>query len=755
MSGFLPPFFDLHSRNYIKGLHTLYISPLKALTNDIERNISIPINELKLPIKFETRTGDTPNTKRIKQKIHPPHFLMTTPESLALMISYENSNLYFKNVKFIIIDEIHSFFDNKRGDLLSLLIERIQSFSPLMIRIGLSATIGNKIQALNWLCRKKPKIVMLKSKSIPKINIIKTTARIPWSGFSPKYAIHGIYKKILRSNKSLVFVNTRSQAETVFQELWKINKYNLKIAIHHSSLEKTIRNDVEKKMSNSELDSVVTTSSLDLGIDWANIDLVFQIGAPKGINRLLQRIGRSNHKLDSPSNAILVPTNRFEYLECFSAINEIKKNKLDNISFRKGGYDVLAQHIFCIACSEIINIKFLYSEIVKAYPYNDLTYKKYLQILNFVKNGGYSLKNYSQYNRLKIIKKGNLILTNKNFVKKYRMNIGTIVESPLLKIKSSNITLGKIEENFILNLSNGDNFIFGGNILKFIQLKNSIVYVSKSKDNEASVPTYIGGKLPLSTNLGIAVSKLIYNENAWHFLPSQIVDWLKLQSIHSKLPSKRNILIESFPFKSKFYIIIYTFEGRNVNETLGFLLIKRLLKLNLKPIGFTINDYSLVIWSLSKIINIYELFDQNLIKEELNDWLNETPLLRKLFRDTAVISGLVERRFPGLTKTGRQVLFNTDLIFDVLTKYEPNHILIDSIKRDALHSLIDINRLKNILCEIRNSLVFVQLNKISPMAVPLILQANRENLPKNIIGDELLNDFEELVLKEANVISIS
>ena len=400
LCGFLPSFVDLHKKNYISGLHTLYISPLKALTYDIHRNISLPINDLNLPIRFETRTGDTSNYRKLSQIKTPPHFLMTTPESLALLVSYKDSKIYFKNLQFLIIDELHTFFENKRGDLLSLLIEKMQSFSPFISRIGLSATIQNKEKATKWLCRKNPKIITPVTKIKPKIKIIKLTKRVPWSGHSAKYAVNEIYNQITNARKCLIFVNTRSQSEFLFQELWKINTNNLKIAIHHGSLEREMRKKVEDKMASGNLDAIVSTSSLELGVDWANIDLVFQVGGPKGINRLLQRIGRSNHQIGRPSKAILVPTNRFEYIECLSAIDEINKNNLDKINFKEGSYDVLAQHILCLACSDIINVNNLFKEIKKSFPYKSLDYKNYIRIVEFVKNGGYSLKNYSEYNKL-------------------------------------------------------------------------------------------------------------------------------------------------------------------------------------------------------------------------------------------------------------------------------------------------------------------------------------------------------------------
>ena len=318
LAGFLPSLNDLINNKQKKNkLHTLYISPLKALTIDVHRNLTSPIEDQGLDIRVETRTGDTSAYKKNRQKVLPPDMLMTTPESLALLLSNKESKDYFKNLKYLIIDEIHTLVNTKRGDLLSLNLSRINSISPDCKKIGLSATVKNKNAVLKFLTsKKKAKTLNVEETSVPKIDILETNNRVPWSGHMASYAIRDIYQKIKKSSLTIVFVNTRAQAELVFNKLWQENDNNLRIAIHHGSLEKEIRRKVESLMSSGKIDCVVATSSLDLGIDWAKIDLVIQVGAPKGVSRLLQRIGRSNHTLNKPSKALLVPGNRFEYLEC-------------------------------------------------------------------------------------------------------------------------------------------------------------------------------------------------------------------------------------------------------------------------------------------------------------------------------------------------------------------------------------------------------------------------------------------------------
>ena len=751
LSGFLPSFLDIHERGSNGCLHTLYISPLKALTVDVHRNITKPIEAIDLPISFETRTGDTPAGRRRRQKSKPPDFLMTTPESLALLLSYEDAETYFSQLRFIIIDELHTFFNNKRGDLLSLNLERITSLSPDAVRIGLSATINNPQRALDWITRDRGSLVEVSEGVRPEIEILEASSRIPWSGHSAKHVIENIYENISSAGMSIIFVNTRAQAEFVFQELWQVNDKHRRIALHHGSLERELRRKVEASMAAGKLDCVVATSSLDLGLDWAEIDLVVQIGAPKGVSRLIQRVGRSNHRIDQPSRAMLVPTNRFEYLECLAAKLEIESGNLDGASFRVGGLDVLAQHLLGTACSGNFQADLLYAEIIKAAPYRKLERNEFDEVIAFVSNGGYALKTYPQYNRLIERKPGTYALRDVKIARQYRMNIGTIVESPMLKVKLRNRTLGNIEENFILNLAQGDTFLFGGMVLKFDSLHDATVLVSKTNDDEAQIPSYAGGRLPLTTNLASAVRLLIGRKTNWKGLPGQIQDWLTMQDNRSHLPDDKRLITEVFEFKSRFYFVVYTFSGRNANQTLGFLLLRRMRRAGLKPMGFSISDYALAVWSLKPVENAEKLLEPSIMIDEFEEWLEETPLLKRLFRDAAIISGLVERRHPGQVKTGRQVLFSSDLIYDVLRRYEPDHILLKAVRRDAMEGLIDASRLTSTLANFQDNIISKKLDYISPMAVPLVMQISRESTVWSELTDDIFSEIEEEIIRAARV----
>jgi ATP-dependent Lhr-like helicase len=672
------------------------------------------------------------------------------------MTSYEEAPYFFKDLKYVIIDELHALMHSKRGDLLALNLERLSSFAPKAQRIGLSATVPDKKTAKDYLCRdRKGKIVDVEPRVKPHIEILLGQNRMPWSGHMGSYAVPDVYKAIAKANMSVVFVNTRAQAEMTFQKLWAENDKNLRIAVHHGSLEKELRRKVEAKMAAGEIDCVVATASLDLGLDWANVDLVVQIGAPKGVSRLLQRIGRSNHRLNEPSRAILVPSNRFEYMECLAAKNAIDKGHLDGVPEKTGGLDVLAQHITGAAISAPFIPEAFYQEVIKAWPYRDLQYDDFKRVLDFVKNGGYALKSYDRYARLIETDDGKVHIADKKFIRPYRMNIGTIVESHMLKVKLKLKTLGKIEEWFVQGLTPGDTFIFGGQVLKFLSVSDQGVQVAKTADAQPKIPSYAGGRMPLSTQLAAEVRAMLSSPRQWGDFPAPVKDWLSLQKKKSLLPSKDGLLVESFMRgkgrAKRHFMVTYPFEGRNAHQTLGFLLSRRMHRFGFKPLGFIATDYAIAAWCMNPIEKIDKLFSQDMMLDDLHEWLLETPLLKRNFRDVAVISGLIERRLPGQVKTGKQVTMNTDLIYDVLMKYEPDHILLKAAQDDARGGLIDLGRLGQMLARIEGKIVHHRLEYASPLAVPLILEISRETIPKKDVAEFYLQEFEDELLEEVGL----
>ncbi len=762
LSGFLPSLVDLvESPPPEFQLHTLYLSPLKALAVDVHRNLMQPIEETGLPISVETRTGDTPASKRQRQKTKPPQMLMTTPESFALLMSYEEAPIYFKHLRYVVVDELHALMHSKRGDLLSLNLARLGKIAPKAQRIGLSATVDDKAIARDYVCRKRRgKIVEVANPVKPEIEILaEPAARMPWSGHMASFAISDVYERIRKAKMSVVFVNTRAQSELIFQNLWAVNEDNLRIAVHHGSLEKELRRKVEARMAQGALDCVVATASLDLGLDWANVDLVVQIGAPKGVSRLLQRIGRSNHRMEEPSKALLVPANRFEYLECLAAVAAIEDGDLDGALPKRGSLDVLAQHITGVACSAPFDADDIYKNVIKAWPYRDLSREDFDRVVGFVQDGGYALKNYERYARLVQDEEGRYAISSKAFIRQYRMNIGTIVESSMVKVKLNNRTLGKVEEWFILGLSPGDTFVFGGQVLNFVGMSDQGVQVSRSKTGQPKIPSYAGGRMPLSTTLAGRVRGLLSKPRGWSDYPEQVKDWLALQKKRSVMPSKDGLLVETFErgytagkkTYKRHYMVTYAFEGRNAHQTLGFLLTRRMQRFGYKPLGFVCTDYGLAIWSMNKIARVDHLFAEDLMMDDLYEWMMDAPLLKRNFKEVAVISGLIERRLPGKQKTGRQVMFSSDLIYDVLRRYEPDHVLLRAAEDDAYHGLIDLERLGDMLKRVQGKITHQQLDKVSPMAVPIILEISREMMNKKDVEDYYLEAFEADLLVEAGL----
>ena len=756
IGGFMPSIDDFINNNYkSQEFHTLYISPLKALTTDVQRNLLNPINDLKINIKVETRTSDTSTYNKAKQIKKPPNFLMTTPESFALLMARTDVINLFKNLKFVIIDELHTFFDSKRGHLLSLNVARLRSIKPFQV-IGLSATLKNTTLAKKYLSNNKnTKLVSTHSKVAPEITILNSGNRIPWSGHSPRYALSEIYSEILKFKSSILFVNTRAQAEILFESLWAINNKNKKIAIHHGSLEKELRKKVEKEIVEGHVECVVATSSLDLGLDWGNIDLVMQIGAPKGVARLVQRIGRANHTINTPSRAILVPTNCFEYVECIAAKECVELNFLEDEIYSEGSLDVLAQHIVGVAISQKFKKEDLYKQIKEAWPYRNLNIEDFEKTLSFVENGGYSLQAYEEYSRLR--RDGEYYeIRDKSLVTKYKMNIGTIVEAEMLRLRVGNRYLGNIEEWFISGLSAGDTFIFGGKRLMFEKVIGNIAYAKITALEHQKIPSFKGGNLPLSTHLSKTVRKIFSKRLEAVDLPDSLKKWSELQTKFSSFPKENEFLVETFKRKNgkqeKYYMAVHPFEGRNTHQTLGFLILRRIKKLGVQPFGFVANDYSILFSFSKEIEDIDFLFSQDILIEDLYEWLEETPLIKRLFREIAIISGLIYKNLPGNQKTGKQVTFNTDLIYEVLRKHEPHHILLKITTENAKKDLVDLDRLSTFLFRIKNKIKINKLNRASALAFSLLFEYHKETPDKNELDNFYLEKLENELLEEVNAL---
>ena len=754
LAGFLPSLAEMIEVPQ-QGIHTLYISPLKALSVDVARNLMSPIDEMHLGIRVETRTGDTPAYKRQRQRYDPPNFLLTTPEQIALLTSHPDAARTFAGLRRIVLDELHALVTSKRGELLSLGLARLAKLSPGLSITALSATVAQPETLRDWVAApvapQAAELVMMKGGAAPEVDILKSEERVPWAGHSATYAFPELYETIKQNGTSLLFVNTRSQAEMLFQGLWEINADNLPIALHHGSLDVEQRRKVESAMSSGKLRAVVCTSTLDLGIDWGDVDLVIQIGAPKGSSRMLQRIGRANHRLDDPSRALMVPSNRFEVLECEAAIEAIGEGAQDSEEPVSGGLDVLAQHILGMACSAPFRSDDLYDEIRRAWPYRDLARDLFDRVVQFVANGGYALRAYERFARLRLTEDQTWRVSNPRVAQQYRLNIGTIIEEPMIKVRlvrargqkkgattgpigRGGRVLGEMEEYFFNQLTPGDTFLFGGEIVAFEMIRENEAYVSRAFAPNPKIPSYMGGKFPLSTYLADRVRTMISSPDNWSHLPDQVRDWLSLQRDVSILPKRDQLLVETFPHQANNFLVCYPFEGRLAHQTMGMLLTKRLERARARPVGFVASEYALAIWGLGDIsamvrmgrLSLDDLFAPDMLGDDLEEWLNESSLMRRTFRNCAMIAGLIERRHPGKEKSGRQLTMSSDLIFDVLNQHEPDHILIQATRRDAARGLLDIRRLSECLDRISQHIIHKSLDRISPLAVPVMLEIGKE-----------------------------
>ncbi len=826
LAGFLPSLIDLAERGPRpphgpgSGIHTIYVSPLKALTTDVERNLMTPIREIGLNIHVESRTGDTKQSKKQRQRDNPPDILLTTPEQLALFCAWGGARAYFADLKCIVLDEVHAIWSGKRGDLLNLGLARLQSFSPGLRRVALSATIDDPDLIAQWLApglpsplagegggrsptdegsheplesaepaqnsedqsdpssvslREPPSpargegIVIVKGDpgAVPIIDVLVSEGRVPWAGHTGQHAIPEVYEAIQRSGLTLVFVNTRWQSEFVFQQLWAINDDNLPIGLHHGSLAAEQRRKVEAAMARGELRAVVCTSTLDLGIDWGDVDLVIQMAAPKGSSRLVQRIGRANHRLDEPSRALMVPASRFELLECQAAKEAVAENAFDWEPHHIGTLDTLAQHIMGVACSEPFDLEALHAEVTSCSPYRGLTWEAFEEVVDFVATGGYALRTYDRFARIVRTPEGQWTVRNQLIAQRHRMNVGAIVAAGTLNVKVASRRggaskqliggrkVGEAEEWYFEQLTPGDTFVFAGQVWAFQGINGMDALVTHATDKDPKIPSWGGSQFPLGTSLAARVRAMVQDRDHWRVLPVDVQEWLELQASRSMIPDADSLLIETFPRGSRHFMVAYPFEGRLAHSTLCMLLTRRLDRLGVGPLGFVVTDYAFAIWSIKPMdgLDWDALFQPDMLGDDLEAWLEESFMMKRTFRNCALVSGLIERRQPGAEKTGRQVTFSTDLIYDVLRRHQPDHLLLRTARSDAASGLLDVARLGQLLARIAGHIRHAPLERASPFCVPVLVMIGRERVggdAADMILEASAQDLIDEVMEDAH-----
>jgi ATP-dependent Lhr-like helicase len=728
LAGFLPTLVELGAKPK-PGLHTLYVSPLKALAADIKRNLSAPIDEIGLDIRVEDRTGDTSATRKKHQRADPPHILLTTPESLALLTSYEDAPRMFKGVQRVIIDEIHALSESKRGDQLMLALARLQSLCPGLRRVGLSATVEDPLAIAHLLARHPDPCAILHADPgpPPDIAMLRTDAPAPWVGGGAHYAIPAVLEQVKQHHTTLIFHNTRAQAELFFHALWMANTDALPIGIHHGSLSREQRQRVEAAMVAGTLRAIVCTGSLDLGIDWGDVDLVIQIGAPKNVKRLVQRIGRANHRYNAPSKALLVPANRFEIVECFAALQAVLDRDLDGDPRGRGPRDVLCQHILITACAGPFSADALFTEVTQTGAYSTLTRAEFDACLTFCATGGYALRAYDQWQKLLQRPDGLWQLRDPRSARNIRMNIGTIQDTDTLKVRlrgRGGAPLGEIEESFAATLTPGDTFLIGGRIVRYEGLREMVVEVSKNASKTPKIATFMGTRFATSTQLSSRILRL-FDQPDWPELPRHTADWLALQRKVSQLPQNDRLLVESFPHDGRHHVCIYGFAGRNAMQTLGLLVTQRMEQQGLAPLGFVATDYATLIWGLEPLRDAAPLFSPANLREGLESWLAGNAVMKRTFKSSAIIAGLIARNTPAARKTGRQATFNSDILYDTLRKYDPEHLMLEITREEALRGLVDFGRIEEMLGRVEGRIDHLQLSRITPLAAPLLLEMGR------------------------------
>jgi len=758
LAGFLPSLVELArsrdeylgNREAAKGgLHTLYVSPLKALTADIGRNLARPVAELGLGIRVEDRTGDTGATQRRRQRVDPPEILLTTPESLALMLSYPEAPAIFGGVRRVVLDELHALAESKRGDQLMLGLARLRALAPGMRVTGLSATVEDPQALAGFMAGAAPvAIVEADPGPDPDIAMLATGEPAPWSGGGGHYAIPEVLQAVRQARTTIIFINTRAQAELFFQALWAANEENLPIGLHHGSLAREQRARVEAAMAAGELRAVVATGSLDLGIDWGAVDLVIQVGAPKNVKRLVQRIGRANHRYNAPSMARIVPANRFEQIECVAALEAVRQGDLDGEPRGPGPLDVLCQHILLTACAAPFEADALYAEVRTAGPYRGLSRGDFDACLDFAATGGYALRAYDRWQRL-MLRDGRWQLRDPRAARLLRMNVGTIVENEMVKVRlrgRGGVPLGEVEEAFAASLVPGDSFLIGGKVVRMDAMREMVIEVTPAPSQQPKIAVYSGVKLAMSTQLAHRVLALIGDPARHVVLPPDTQDWLALQAQVSRLPAPGLLLSESFPHAGLWHFAIYGFAGRNALQTLGLLLTREMEEEGLGPLGFLMTDYALLIWSLDPVTMPDRLLDAVRLRAGLGDWLAENAVMKRTFRNVATVAGLIQRNMPGQRKSGRQATFSSDILYDTLRRYDPGHLLLRITADEAGRGLVDFGRIEEML-ERSPKREHRMLERVSPLAAPLLLEISR--VPIRGEGRERLARIEAEALMQA------
>lgn len=749
---------DNHPENYQElennGLQLLWITPLRALAKDIQNALQTSVDELGIPWEIGRRTGDVSTSIKQKQNRKMPEILITTPESIHVLLAQKNYARHFNKLQCVVVDEWHELLGSKRGIQTELALSRLKALRPDLQTWGISATIGNLDEALEVLLGdehsdEKSTIIRANIKKEMKITTVlpDEVETFPWSGHLGLNLLHKITPIIDAHTSTLVFTNTRGQAEAWFQNILAARPdYAGQIALHHGSLDREVRNWVEQALHEGILKAVVCTSSLDLGVDFRPVDTVIQIGSPKGVARFLQRAGRSGHRPRATSSIYFVPTHALELVEAAALKSAVDESEMESRDPILKPIDVLVQYLVTLAVSDGFKPDELLPEIRKTFAYQTLTDNEWDWILTFITTGGKSLGKYPEYSKVIVDEEGLFKVVDRKIARRHRMSIGTITSDSMMRVKYlSGGNLGSIEETFIASLNIGDKFWFAGRNLELIQLKEMTAYVRRAKGSKSKVPSWQGGRMSLSSNMTKLLRKTMQkaiNGNTDMVEIDAIQPILEVQKSWSILPGEDQFLIEKSFSREGCHVFFYPFEGRYVHEGMSALVAHRISKM--MPITFSIamNDYGFELLSdqdipIEKAIENNVFSPENLI-EDITASLNNSELAKRKFWEIGQVAGLVFHGFPGEQRKTKHLRMSTSLMFDVFTEYEPDHLLVQQAFEEVLFFQLDEIRLRKVLHKIqKQEIVLNHTKRFTPYAFPIMVDRLRGKLSSEKLIDRV------------------
>jgi ATP-dependent helicase Lhr and Lhr-like helicase len=743
-------------------LRAIWLTPMRALASDTTRALAEPLRQLAPEWTIGQRTGDTPSAERARQDRRFPTVLVTTPESLSLMLTREHAREELEGVEYVVVDEWHELIGSKRGVQAQLAIARLWRFNPRLVVWGLSATLGNLEAAMHTLCHPGPRLpqpVLVRGR-VDKRLVIDTLippdpGKYSWAGHLGSRMQQPVVDEIAKSGTTLVFTNVRSQAEIWYQLLLEARpEWAGEIALHHGSMDKATREWVEQGLKDGSLRAVVATSSLDLGVDFLPVERVLQIGSAKGVARMMQRAGRSGHAPGRSSRVTLVPTNTMEIIEAAAARRAAHAGRVEQRESPDKPLDVLVQHLVTIALGGGFRAAELFDEVRTAWAYRGLTREEFDWALSFCERGGESLTAYPDYHRIARDEDGVYRVRDRGIAKRHRLGIGTIVSDAAMQVKyMSGATIGTIEEGFIARLRKGDCFFFAGKLLEFVRVQEMAAYVRKATRKKGTVPTWQGSKMALSAELADAVLEMMQRAAQGDFFEPELQaarPMLQTQARLSRIPTPHTVLVETFRSREGYHLYCYPFAGRHVHLGLASLLAWRLTRERPNTFSMSVNDYGFELvaaaqFDLGPVLDKRVFSTAGLLHDVLAS-LNSTELAQRRFREIARVAGLVFSGYPGQPKSTRQLQASSGLFFEVFRRYDKDNLLLDQAEREVLSQELEISRLRATLASVlRKSLEHVELRHPSPMSLPLMVERFREQLTTEQLSsrlDRILSDME-------------